>query len=66
MMSKVISLCDCDQTKCKSFDTRKQVHVGDECFHPNNYHHKTSVSFLKNRKPTKDIDLRQRYINWGV
>ncbi len=65
-MSKVISLCDCDHTKCKSFDTRKHVHVGDECFHPNNNHHKTSVNFLKNKKPTKDIDFRQRYLNWGM
>ncbi len=65
-MSKLISLCDCDHTKCKSFDNRKQVHVGDECYHPNNDHHKTSMSFLKNRKSTKAIDFRQRYINWGM
>ncbi len=65
-MSKVISLCDCDQTKCKSFDTRKHVHVGDECFHPNDYHHKTSVDFVKKRKPTQEVDFRLRYLNWGI
>ena len=65
-MSKVISLCDCDPKTCKSFDTKKHVHVGDECHHPNNNHHKRSVLFVKNSKVTKDIDFRQRYLNWGM
>ena len=65
-MSKVVSLCDCDQIKCKSFDIKKHVHVGDECYHPNNYHHKTNMNFVKNRKPSKDTDFNQRYLNWGI
>ena len=65
-MSKVISICDCDFSKCQTFNQKKQVHVGDECFHPNNFHHKTTIEFVKRPKRLMDTDLNRRYNNWGV
>lgn len=66
-MSKVISLCDCDYSMCKTPETRKNVHVGNECYHPNNNHHKTTVGYEKNNKhKTDNIDPRLRYIKWGM
>lgn len=65
-MSKVISLCDCEHIKCKTFDTKKNVHVGDECYHPNNNHHKTGIDFVKRAKRSMDADLNRRHYNWGV
>jgi len=66
IVSKIIRACNCDYSQCKFSDHRKHVHVGDECFHPNNFHHKTSAIFVKNGNKTNDIDFRRRYINWGV
>ena len=65
-MSKIIRVCNCDYSQCKISDHKKHVHVDDECFHPNNFHHKIRAIFVKNSKPTKDIDFRRRYLNWGL
>jgi hypothetical protein len=65
-MSKIISACDCDDTQCQISYQKKHVHVGGECFHPNNFHHKTGIKFVKNPKRLMDADLERRHFNWGV
>ena len=65
-MSKVISMCDCEFSQCQIFDQKKLVHIGDECFHPNNFHHKIGKKFIKNPKRMMNSDLNRRYENWGI
>ena len=66
IISKIISGCNCDYSLCIISDHKKHVHVDDECFHPNNFHHKTGIKFVKNGKTKNDIDLKTRYLIWGV
>ena len=65
-MSKVISVCNCDDAQCPISYQKTQVHVGDECFHPNNFHHKTGKKFVKKSKREMNSDLERRYFNWGL
>ena len=65
-MSKVVDVCDCEDSKCQISDQRKHVHVGDECFHPNNFHHKKGIKFVKNPRRLMNADLNRRYLNWGI
>jgi hypothetical protein len=66
IISKIISGCNCDYSLCIISDHKKHVHVDDECFHPNNFHHKIGIKFVKNGKTKNDIDLKTRYLIWGV
>ena len=63
-MSKLIRRCNCDYL-CKISDAKKHVHVGDDCFHPNNFHHKIGIKSVKSQT-TNDVDFERRYFNWGV
>lgn len=65
-MSKIISPCNCVDSQCIISEQKKHVHVNDECFHPNNFHHKTGVKFVKNPKRIMNTDLNRRYFNWGM
>ncbi len=65
-MSKVISACDCDYNLCQISDHKNHVHIDDECFHQNNFHHKIGIKFVKNRKTIRNVDSRTRYQNWGI
>jgi hypothetical protein len=65
-MSKVISACKCKDSQCQISDQRKHVHVGDECFHPNNFHHIIGIKFVKKPKRLMNSDLNRRYFNWGM
>jgi hypothetical protein len=65
-MSKVISICDCEESQCKISDQKKHVHVGDECFHQNNFHHKIGIEFVKRPKRQMNDDLNTRYSRWGM
>ena len=65
-MSEIIRRCNCDYSVCVISAHRQHVHVGDECFHPNNFHHKAGIKFVKNGKTSKNIDLGRRYQIWGV
>lgn len=65
-MSKIISRCNCDYSLCQISDHKKQVHVEDECIHPNNFRHKIGIKFRKNQKINKEIDFKTRYQNWGM
>ncbi|MFB5631067.1 MAG: hypothetical protein ACE5RN_05735 [Nitrosopumilaceae archaeon] len=65
-MSKVISSCDCNDVQCPISFQKKHAHVGDECFHPNNFHHKIGIKFLKKSKRIMNSDLERRYFNWGL
>jgi len=65
-MQKIIRGCNCDYTLCQITDHKKHVHVGDECFHQNNFHHKTGKKFVKKAKTKHGINLAERHLNWGV
>ena len=65
-MSKIIRKCNCEYSLCQMSDQKKHVHVGDECVHPNNIHHKTGTRYVKNVNTVNDIDLRRSYQNWGM
>lgn len=65
-MSKVISICDCEDSQCRLSDQRRHVHVGDDCFHPNNFHHKKGIKFVKRPKRVMNSDLDRRQFIWGM
>lgn len=58
--------CNCDDSQCKTSDHRKHVHVNDECFHPNDIHHKIKINFIKNHNTANKNVLRIRQLNWNI
>lgn len=61
-----VRACNCDPSQCKTFDNRRRVHVGDECYHSNNIHHKIKLNFVENPEVTNDDYYRRRHSAWNI
>lgn len=61
-----VRVCNCDPSQCKTSDNRRRVHVGDECYHPNNIHHRINRNLVKNSNATNDEYLKRRRSIWNM
>lgn len=61
-----VRACNCDPSQCKTSDYRKRAHVGDECYHSNNIHHKIKPTLVKNTDTTNEDYRKRRYLTWNI
>lgn len=61
-----VRACNCDPSQCKRSDRRRHVHVGDECYHPNNIHHKIKLNFVNKTNLIDENNHRRRNLVWNI